>query len=304
MRVNEANREEAKNWIRLRLARNLDTIGAIRLLKAFGSVEAVLEGALADIARIAGMPAAEGVVAAGRGAADEEADAAVEWLLDTPDAGMLVIAEPDYPTGLIESGLAPLLLFTRGDASLMSRETTLVCGSASPNEEGLRNAEYFGKALAEADTTVLVAADPGISAAALSGALSAKNGAPPAALLASGAARAPREMLGLLRALLAAGGLLLSAELPAQSQNETSKAFRDELLAGFSRKLLVVEAERNASVLGIARRAAELGSLVGAIPGSIHNRLARGTNALIRDGAMLVETCTDLGIDKNSAGQK
>ena len=93
MRVTETNQEEVRNWIKLRLARNLDTFGAVRLLKAFGSAEAVLEGALADLARIVGMPAAEGGVAAARGAADDDADAAVERLRSTPEAGVLTIAD-------------------------------------------------------------------------------------------------------------------------------------------------------------------------------------------------------------------
>lgn len=54
MRVNETNQEDVRNWIKLRLARNLDTFGAIRLLKVFGSAESVLEGALSDLARTVG----------------------------------------------------------------------------------------------------------------------------------------------------------------------------------------------------------------------------------------------------------
>ena len=269
----------------------MDTFGAVRLLKVYGSAESVLAGSLSDLARLVGMPAAEGVVAAARGAVDDEADSAVAGLLSTPETGVLTIADSLYPAGLIESGLAPLLLFTRGDESVLLRESATICGSASADEEGLRNAEFFGKAIAESGMTVLVPAEPGIPTSAISGALSAHQGVPPAALLASGTARAPREMTGLL------GGLLISAELPETSQSEASKALRNGLLAGFSRRLLVIEAERHAPILDIARRAAELGGLVGAIPGSIHNPLSRGANALIREGAMLVETLRDLGIE-------
>ena len=297
MRVSETNQEDVRNWIKLSLARHLDTFGAVRLLKVYGSAESVLAGSLSDLARLVGMPAAEGVVAAARGAVDDEADSAVAGLLSTPETGVLTIADSLYPAGLIESGLAPLLLFTRGDESVLLRESATICGSASADEEGLRNAEFFGKAIAESGMTVLVPEEPGIPTSAISGALSAHQGVPPAALLASGTARAPREMTGLLKALLAAGGLLISAELPETSQSEASKALRNGLLAGFSRRLLVIEAERHAPILDIARRAAELGGLVGAIPGSIHNPLSRGANALIREGAMLVETLRDLGIE-------
>ena len=136
MRVNETNQEDVRNWIKLRLARNLDTFGAIRLLKVFGSAESVLEGSLSDLARTVGMPAAEGVVAVARGAADDDVDAALERLLSNQESGILTIADPLYPAGLIESGLAPLLLFTRGNESLLRREATTICGSASADEEG------------------------------------------------------------------------------------------------------------------------------------------------------------------------
>lgn len=122
MRVSETNQEDVRNWIKLSLARHLDTFGAVRLLKVYGSAESVLAGSLSDLARLVGMPAAEGVVAAARGAVDDEADSAVAGLLSTPETGVLTIADSLYPAGLIESGLAPLLLFTRGDESVLLRE--------------------------------------------------------------------------------------------------------------------------------------------------------------------------------------
>ncbi len=73
MRVSETNQEDVRNWIKLSLARHLDTFGAVRLLKVYGSAESVLAGSLSDLARLVGMPAAEGVVAAARGAVDDEA---------------------------------------------------------------------------------------------------------------------------------------------------------------------------------------------------------------------------------------
>ena len=173
MRVSETNQEDVRNWIKLSLARHLDTFGAVRLLKVYGSAESVLAGSLSDLARLVGMPAAEGVVAAARGAVDDEADSAVAGLLSTPETGVLTIADSLYPAGLIESGLAPLLLFTRGDESVLLRESATICGSASADEEGLRNAEFFGKAIAESGMTVLVPAEPGIPTSAISGALSA-----------------------------------------------------------------------------------------------------------------------------------
>ena len=66
---------------------------------------------------------------------------------------------------------------------------------------------------------------------------------------------------------------------------------------------LLIEAERNDSVMNIARQAADAGVQVGAVPGSIHNPAYKGCHQLIRDGAALVEMITDIGLRKAPAGK-
>jgi DNA processing protein len=93
---------------------------------------------------------------------------------------------------------------------------------------------------------------------------------------------------------IAADGLIVS-ELPLGTPPSAGLfPRRNRLIAGLSHGVVVVEAALQSGSLITARQAGEFGREVFAIPGSIHSPLSRGCHALIRQGALLVESAREV----------
>ncbi|HEY0635484.1 MAG TPA: DNA-processing protein DprA, partial [Gammaproteobacteria bacterium] len=136
----------------------------------------------------------------------------------------------------------------------------------------------------------------GIDAASHRGALEAKGQT--IAVLGTGVDRVyPAAHRDLAHAIVAGGGALVSEYPPGTPPLPGNFPRRNRIISGLSFGTLVVEAARQSGSLITARLAGEQGREVFAIPGSIHNPLARGCHQLIRDGARLVETTQDVLVE-------
>jgi DNA processing protein len=132
----------------------------------------------------------------------------------------------------------------------------------------------------------------GIDAAAHKGALAA--GAKTIAVVGTGLDRVYPAVHRELAHEIAANGLLVS-EFPLGTPPKAENfPRRNRIISGLSLGTLVVEAALKSGSLITARMAMEQAREVFAIPGSIHNPLAKGCHKLIREGAKLVETAMDI----------
>jgi DNA processing protein len=215
----------------------------------------------------------------------------IAWLAD--DAHQLVTSSSDdYPPLLREVAGAPLALFVVGDATALWRAQLAIVGSRNASVGGIDNARDFARAACAAGLAITSGLAEGIDAAAHEAALDA--GATTIAVLGTGADVVYPKHHAALAARVAASGALVSEFPPGTPGRPEHFPRRNRIIAGLSLGTLVVEAGLRSGSLITARLATEQGRDVFAIPGSIRNPLARGCHALIRQGAMLVETADEV----------
>ncbi len=205
---------------------------------------------------------------------------------------IIVYTDPVYPALLKEIPDPPPLLYTAGNLALLEQPQLAVVGSRNVSRNGAALAEAFAGDLARRGLCITSGLAWGVDSASHRGALTAKGAT--IAVLGSGIDVVyPRRNQALYDQILAEG-LLVSEFAPGTPPRREQFPQRNRVISGLSLGVLVVEAAVRSGSLITARYALEQGREVFAIPGSIHNPLARGCHQLIRQGAALVESAQDI----------
>ncbi|HZD19494.1 MAG TPA: DNA-processing protein DprA [Burkholderiales bacterium] len=200
--------------------------------------------------------------------------------------------DPGYPPQLAATTGAPPALFVLGEPAALSLPQLAIVGSRSATAAGRETAFEFAGRLSAAGLAITSGLASGIDAAAHRGALAA--GGSTIAVCGTGLDQVyPAEHAALAGAIAGQGALVseFSTGTPPLAMNFPR---RNRLMSGLARGVLVIEAAARSGSLITARLAGEQGRDVMAVPGSIHNALARGCHRLIKDGAALVESPEDV----------
>ena len=200
---------------------------------------------------------------------------------------------PSYPAMLGEIADPPPLLFVRGATAALADRQLAVVGSRNPSPVGEQLAREFSRALVETGFAVTSGLALGIDGAAHQGALDGEGVT--FAVAGTGLDQVyPRRHERLAESIVARGGALVSEFPPLTPPQASNFPRRNRIISGLSLGVLVVEAALRSGSLITARLALEQGREVFAVPGAVNNPLARGCNALIKQGAKLVETVDDI----------
>ena len=282
-------------WLRLVYSPGIGPLGAQRLLRAFGPLQQVLGRELRQLREVVPEAAARALLEPAPAPLRELLARAPDWLAE-PGRDLLSLADARYPRALLHIPDPPPLLWLRGDARLLDKPRMLaLVGTRNPSAQGARDAHDFAHALARAGVCVVSGLARGIDAQAHRGALAAGDaGGSTLAVLGHGCDRVYPAAHRELARHVAAAGLLVSEFALGEAPLAQHFPRRNRIISGLSRGVLVVEAALRSGSLITARLAAEQGREVFALPGSIHNPMARGCHRLLRDGAQLVEQPGDI----------
>jgi DNA processing protein len=215
----------------------------------------------------------------------------LQWATQ-PNHLILTSSMFDYPKHLREITAAPPLLFVDGDAALLKHLQIAMVGSRNPTPGGADSAYHFAKFFAANGFVVTSGLALGIDAACHEGALAAKGKT--IAVMGTGPDQIyPKRHQGLARKIAENGAVITEFPLGVKALAHHFPR-RNRIISGLSAGVLVIEAAYGSGSLITARYALEQNREVFAIPGSIHNPLARGCHHLIKQGAKLVETAQDV----------
>lgn len=200
---------------------------------------------------------------------------------------------PDYPPMLRALEGAPPILIARGNPALARAAPVAMVGARNASAGAMRFAREFAQALAARGHAVVSGLARGIDTAAHRGALEGGAGGT-IAVIACGIDIAYPPENAALQEHIWRNGLLLTELPPGTEPNQRQFPARNRIIAGLALGTLVVEAAPGSGSLITARLAADYGREVMAVPGSPLDPRSRGCNALIRDGAVLVQDVDDV----------
>ena len=207
-------------------------------------------------------------------------------------ARILPISDERYPSLLRTIHDPPPLLYVRGDCALLSQAQLAIVGSRRASPAGLRAASGLAGELAQSGLTVGSGLARGIDGAAHRAALAA--GGSSVAVMATGIDRVyPASHRGLAEELVESG-CLVSEFPPGVAPLRHNFPRRNRIISGLALGVVVVEAALPSGSLITARTALEQGREVFALPWSIFHTHGAGCLHLIRDGAKMVQTVTDV----------
>ncbi len=275
-------------WLTLRHTAGVGNRTFHTLLDAFGSVEAVLNASHKQLSAINLKPDVISALLS-----EEKPDISTDLNWSQQENHLIItLLDETYPAQFKQLPDAPPVLYVRGDPEYLQRPQLAMVGARNPTAAGRNTAKEFARHLSDAGITIISGLASGIDGASHEGALQGLAGT--IAVVAHGLDIVyPAQHQNLAQRITEHGAVI--SEMPVGTEPLPGLfPRRNRLISALALGTLVVEAAQKSGSLITARCALEQNKEVFAIPGSIHNPMAKGCHQLIRQGAKLVETADDI----------
>jgi DNA processing protein len=279
-------------WMRLRTLEGIGDHTLLALVREWHSPDAVLAAPADELVQRGCSPRLAEVITRGP---DGDACRRIARELDAiarKRISVRAILDPAYPSRLRTIADPPPLLYVSGSLEESDQLAVAVVGARRATPAGQMITERLANELAAAGFTIVSGLARGVDAAAHRGALTA--GGRTVAVLGCGLGRTYPAEHERLRHEIEERGAVVS-ELPLDAPPHSGHfPRRNRIISGLSLGVIVTEAAIDSGSLITARLAAEQGREVFAVPGFVRAETSRGTHALIKEGAALIEEGQDV----------
>ncbi len=205
---------------------------------------------------------------------------------------IITIEDKEYPPFLKKIYDPPYLLYVKGEIENHPYPVAMV-GTRNPSHYGIKMADKLSFNLASIGFTIVSGLARGIDTASHYGAIKVKGKT--IGVLGSGFAHFyPRENLKLAEKIIETGGAIITEFSSETLPERWNFPLRNRIIAGISKGVIVVEAGPRSGAIITANIALSEGRDVFAIPGQADSITSKGTNKLLKDGAILVESISDI----------
>ena len=197
----------------------------------------------------------------------------------------------EYPRALLDLQAPPSDLYAMGDSSVLAGPRVSIVGTRASTAYGERVTRTLTRVLVRAGVTVISGMARGIDGAAHRTAL--EEGGNTVAVLGTGIDVPYPVGHRQLHRAIAERGLVVSENPPGMRAHQGAFPKRNRIIAALAPVTIVIEAGFRSGALNTASQALELGRVVAAVPGPIDSDQSRGSNQLLRDGAVLIAAAED-----------
>ena len=199
-----------------------------------------------------------------------------------------------YSELLLNIDSPPLVLYYRGDISLLSTFCIAVVGTRKPTSYGINVTEKFTKELVDYNITVVSGLAYGVDSVAHN--ITLDNNGKTIAVIAGGIDEIyPKTNLYLAKRIIANGGLIVSENRPGRKVESYMFPIRNRIIAGLSSGVIITEASLKSGTMHTKNYALDFQREVFAVPGSIFSESSLGTNRIISESnAKLVVNIDDV----------